>query len=345
MAEEAQEANALAAPMREFSGPERAAIFLLVVGEQEASHVLKHMSPDELQQVGEAMANLKDITQQDIHRVMHEFEDEAKEKTPLDIGTYDYLKKIMMSALGGQKANSILSKVFVGPNAKGIEALKWMDVDSIVEIIQSEHPQIICTLLTQLDEQLAGSVLEKLDTNIRSNVIERIATMDSISTSALEELDELIEDHFKKEKPGKVPSVGGPKIAAGILNNVSTDVETQVMDEVNERDRELGEKIKGLMFVFDNLLDVDDRGLQAILREAPQDKLVLGLKGASPEVRAKIFKNMSKRAAEMLQDDLEASGPVKLSDVEDAQKEILEVAMKLAEEGTIMLGGKGEDFV
>lgn len=335
---------ALEAP-REITGVERAAILLMVLGEHEASKVLQHMSPEELQNLGEAMTNINDVSQQDIFSVMKSFSSDTQEKTPLDIGAYDYLKRVLKGALGQNKAKSILSRVMLGPDAKGIEVLKWMNADSIVDFLQNEHPQVISTLLTQLDGELAGQVLERLDDQMKSAVIERIALMEDVNSDALEELDNLVEDYFKKDKPDKVPSVGGPSIAANILNNVKSDIESLVMEEINKHDKDLGDKIKGLMFVFDNLLDVDDRGMQSILREAPQDKLVLALKGASADVRGKIFKNMSKRAAEMLRDDLETAGPAKLSDVEDAQKEILEVALKLAEEGKIMLGSGGEDFI
>ena len=340
----AEEENALAIE-RELSGSEKAAILLMVLGEDEASKVLQHMSPDELQQLGEAMTSINDVTQHEIHNVMLTFSDDTKSSTPLDIGAYDYLKKVLKNALGANKAKNILSRIVLGPDAKGLEVLKWMNAETISDFIQNEHPQIIATLLTQLDGELAGKVLESLDQELQSKVIERIALMEDVNSDALTELDELIEDYFKKEKPDKIPSVGGPTVAANILNNVKKDTETCVMDEINGRDKVLGDKIKGLMFVFDNLLDIDDRGMQTILRESPQDKLVLALKGASADVREKIFKNMSKRAAEMLRDDLETAGPAKLSEVEEAQKEILEVALKLGEEGKIMLGGSGDDYL
>lgn len=330
---------------RELNGAERAAVLLMVIGEQEASKVLQHMSPDELQMLGEAMTGVNDITQHEIHNVMKNFADDTKSTTPLDIGAYDYLKNVLKKALGTNKAKNILSRIVLGPEAKGLEVLKWMSAETISDFVQGEHPQIIATLLTQLEGELAGSVLESLDEKLQTSVIERIALMEDVNSEALSELDELIEEYFKKEKPDKVPSVGGPSIAANILNNVKTDTESSVMEGINNRDKNLGDKIKGLMFVFDNLLDIDDRGMQTILRESPQDKLVLALKGASADVREKIFKNMSKRASEMLRDDLETAGPAKLSEVEDAQKEILEVALKLGEEGKIMLGGSGDDYL
>jgi len=315
------------------------------LGEEDAAQVLQHMSPDELQNLGEAMTNINDITQHEIYNVMLEFADSTKSTTPLDIGAHDYLKKVLKSALGNNKAKNILSRIVLGPDAKGLEVLKWMNAETISDFIKDEHPQIIATLLTQLDGELAGSVLESLDENLQPKVIERIALMEDVNSEALKELDALVEEYFKKDKPDKIPSVGGPAIAAGILNNVKTDIESSVMDAINDRDKKLGDKIKSLMFVFDNLLDIDDRGMQTILRESPQDRLVLALKGASPDVREKIFKNMSKRAAEMLRDDLETAGPAKLSDVEDAQKDILEIALRLGEEGKIMLGGGGGDYL
>lgn len=341
----AEEENSSTQLTRELGGVERAAILLMVLGEQEASKVLQHMSPDELQNLGEAMTSISDVSQHDIFNVMMSFSDDTKTKTPLDIGAYDYLKRVLKGAVGGNKAKSIMSRIVLGPDAKGLETLKWMNPDTIVDFVKDEHPQIVSTLLTQIDSELAGQVLEKLDDTMKAAVIERIALMEDVNSEALEELDALVEDYFQKDKPDKVSSVGGPSIAANILNNVKTDTESYVMEVINKHDKKLGEKIKGLMFVFDNLLDVDDRGMQSILREAPQDKLVLALKGASSDVRDKIFKNMSKRAAEMLRDDLETAGPAKLSEVEEAQKEVLEVALNLAEEGKIMLGSNSDDFI
>lgn len=330
---------------RELSGAERSAILLMVLGEQEAAKVLQHMTPEELQSLGSAMTSIQDISQQEIYQVMSSFVLDTKDITPLDLGSYDYLKKVLKGALGNNKAKSVLSKIVLGPDAKGIEVLKWMSADTIIDFIEDEHPQIIATLLTQLEGELAGQVLSRLPGPLKSNVIERIALMEDVNSEALQELDDLVDEYFKKDKPDKISSVGGPGIAANILNNIKPDIESGIMEEINSRDKALGEKIKGLMFVFDNLLDIDDRGMQTILRDAPQDKLVLALKGASPDVRDKIFKNMSKRAAEMLRDDLETAGPAKLSEVEDAQKEILEVALRLAEEGKIVLGAGGDDFL
>ena len=327
------------------SGVHRAAVLLMVLGESEASKVLKYMGPEELEQIGMAINEIKDVTQNQIYDVLNDFSSHNQVQTPLDIGAQDYLKKILFQAIGPQKANSILSKIILGPNASGLESLHWIEPSIIADAIKDEHPQLIAILLVHLKNEQAGKVLELLESEKKSNVIIRIAKLNDINSSALKEIESLVESRLSQETNTKIKNLGGIKTAADILNNVDKDSEALIFDDLNEKDKELCEEIKGKMFVFDNLLQVDDRGMQTILREAPQDKLVVALKGASAEVSSKIFKNMSKRAAELLKDDLETSGPVRLTEVEEAQKEILEVALRLAEEVTIMLGGKGDDFV
>lgn len=326
-------------------GAQRAAILMMVLGESEASKVLKFMDPEELELIGSAISALKDVTQHHIYDVLNDFSDVNNKHTPLDIGAQDYLKKILFQAIGPQKANGILSRIELGPNASGLEALKWVDPAAIADAIKDEHPQLIAILLVHLKDEQAGQILELLDKDKKTNVVMRIARLGDINSSALKELELLIESRFSQETDSKIKNLGGIKAAADILNNVDKETENNIVESLTEIDKELCEEIKGKMFVFDNLLTVDDRGMQTILREAPQDKLVVALKGASGEVANKIFKNMSKRAAELLRDDLETAGPVRLAEVEEAQKEILEVALRLAEEGTIMLGGKGDDFL
>ncbi len=326
-------------------GAQRAAILMMVLGESEASKVLKFMDPEELELIGSAINALKDVTQHHIYDVLNDFSVVNKKHTPLDIGAQDYLKKILFQAIGPQKANSILSRIELGPNASGLELLKWIDPETIADAIKDEHPQLIAILLVHLKDEQAGKILELLDKDKKTNVVMRVARLGDVNSSALKEIELLIENRFSQEEDNKIKNLGGIKTAADILNNVDKDTENNIVEMLTEIDKELCEEIKGKMFVFDNLLTVDDRGMQTILREAPQDKLVIALKGASAKVADKIFKNISKRAAELLKDDLETSGPVRLAEVEDAQKEILEVALRLAEEGTIMLGGKGDDFL
>lgn len=327
------------------SGVHRAAVLLMVLGEAEASKVLKYMQPEELEQIGTAINEIKDVSQNQIYDVLNDFSSSNQVQTPLDIGAQDYLRKILFQAIGPQKANTILSKIILGPDASGLDSLHWIDPSVIADAIKDEHPQLIAILLVHLKNEQAGKVLELLDDEKKSSVIIRIAKLNDVNSTALKEVESLVESRFSQETNTKIKNLGGVKAAADILNNVDKDNETLIVDQLNEKDKELCEEIKGKMFVFDNLLSVDDRGMQTILREAPQDKLVIALKGASADVSNKIFKNMSKRAAELLKDDLETSGPVRLTEVEEAQKEILEVALRLAEDGTIMLGGKGDDFV
>jgi len=326
-------------------GAQRAAVLMMVLGEAEASKVLKFMDPEELELIGSAINSLKDVTQHNIYDVLNNFSEANNQHTPLDIGAQDYLKKILFQAIGPNKANSILSRIELGPNASGLEALKWVDPAVIADAVKDEHPQLIAILLVHLKDDQAGQILELLGEDKKANVIMRIARLGDVNSSALKELELLIENRFSQETDSKIKNLGGIKAAADILNNVDKDTENNIVEMLTELDKDLCEEIKGKMFVFDNLLSVDDRGMQTILREAPQDKLVVALKGASEEIANKIFKNMSKRAAELLKDDLETAGPVRLAEVEEAQKEILEVALRLAEEGTIMLGGKGDDFL
>ena len=329
-----------------FSGPERAAILLLSLGEQDAAAVLKHMGPKEVQKVGQAMASMTNVSKEQVGVVLSEFATEVGNQTALGVGSEDYIRKVLVGALGEDKASGLIDRILLGRNTKGLEALKWMDPRAVAEIIRLEHPQIISIVLSYLDSDQAASVLTHLPERTRPDIIMRISALDGIQPSALHELDEILEKQFSGNNNVKSSSVGGIKTAANILNFVDSSLEGTIMDAIKESDADIGQKIQDLMFVFDNLGDVDDRGIQALLREVSSDSLLLALKGADELVKEKIFKNMSKRAAEMLRDDLEAKGPVRLSEVEAAQKEILAIARRMAEAGDIMLGSKGgEQFV
>jgi flagellar motor switch protein FliG len=250
---------------------------------------------------------------------------------------------VLVQALGEDKAGGMIDRILRGANTKGLETLKWMDPRAVAEIIRLEHPQIIAIVLSYLESDQAAEVLQYFPERVRVDVIMRIATIDGIQPVALAELNEIMEKQFSGNTNVKTSTVGGVKSAADILNFLDSSIEADIMDNIKEVDSDFGQQIQDLMFVFDNLLDVGDRDIQTILREISSDSLVLALKGADDELKEKIFKNMSKRAAEMLRDDLEAKGPVKLSDVESAQKEILAVARRLAEAGDISLGGSGGD--
>lgn len=328
------------------NGVERAAILLLSLGEQEAAGVLKHIGPKEVHKVSAAMAALRNVSAEQAGKVLDEFISTVGNETAFGVGSQDYLKSVLVKALGEERASSIIDRVMMGDTSSGLEQLKWMDPRAIMEVIKLEHPQIIAVVLSYLDSEQAAEVLSLLPEKVRADIVLRIATLDRLQPSALQELNEVIENQFKGNSHVKSSTVGGIKTAASILNLMDASQESEIMDQVSDYDAELGEKIQDLMFVFDDLAEIDDRGIQSLLREVSSEILVLALKGAEQALKEKIFKNMSKRAGEMLRDDLDAKGPVRLSDVEAAQKEILAIARRLSESGDLALGGKGgEEYI
>lgn len=324
------------------AGADRAAILLMSLGEKDAAAVMKHMGPKEVQKIGQAMAALKNVTKEQLNTVLGEFTRSVDNETSIGIGSEDYIRNVLVQALGQEKAGSLIDRILMGSASKGLEALKWMDARAIAELIRLEHPQIIAIVLSHLEPDHAAEVLSLLPERTRPDILMRIATLDGIQPAALKELDEILERQFTGGNTGvKSSAVGGTKTAANILNFVDGSSSARIMDMIKESDSDLGHRIEDLMFVFDNLAEVDDRGIQAILREVSTDSLVIALKGADEGLREKIFRNMSKRAAEMLREDLEVRGPVKLSEVEAAQKEILAVARRMAEAGEIVLSAQG----
>jgi flagellar motor switch protein FliG len=327
-------------------GIQQAAVFLMSVGEEEASGILKHLGPKEVQSLGEAMATMSNVDKGKATDVLQDFNTIVGGQTALGMGSEDYLRNVLNKALGKDKAGGVIDRILLGRQSKGLEALKWMEPRSIAEVIRLEHPQIIAIVLSYLEADQAGLVLSNLPENTRADIMMRIASLDAIQPAALFELDEILEKQFAGHEGSiRSSSVGGIKTAADILNFVDGTSEAAIMEGIKNVDEDLGQEIEDSMFVFDNLAGVDDRGIQALLREVSSDILIVALKGADDDVKEKILKNMSKRAAEMLRDDLEASGPVKLSEVEDAQREILSVARRMAEAGDIQLGSGGDEYV
>ena len=331
------------AAKRKLNGTERAAILLMTLGEEDAAAILRHMGPKEVQKVGATMASLANISKGQVGEVLEDFVRTVDEQTALGVGSDEYIRKVLVQALGEDKASGLIDRILLGRNSKGLEALKWMDPRAVAEIVRLEHPQIMAIVLSYLDSDHAAEVMQHLPERIIPDVIMRIATLDGIQPSALNELDLILEKQFAGNANVKSAGVGGVKSAANILNFMDSTVEGSVMEKIRESDEELSQKIQDLMFVFDNLLEVEDRGIQALLREVSTESLIFALKGADDSLKEKIFKNMSKRAAETLRDDLEAKGPVRLSEVETAQKEILAIARRMAESGDLVLGGKGGD--
>ncbi len=322
---------------------ERAAVFLLALGQDHAAEILRHMGPKEVQIVGTTMAGLGSITSDTVNSVLEDFVGTIRNQTALGIDSDQYIRNVLTEALGADKAGSVIDRILLGRNSKGIEQLKWMDSRSIADMIRLEHPQIISIIVSLLDSDQAAEVLSCLPSGIRSDVIMRIATLESVQPNALKELDDIMEKQLAGNSNVKSSTIGGIETAANVLNYVDGSIESEILDKIAEIDPDLGQKIQDKMFVFANLVEVDDRGIQTLLREISTDSLLLALRGADASLKEKIFSNMSRRAAEMLKDDLVAAAPAKLSDVEAAQKEILTIARRLSETGEISLGGGSGD--
>jgi flagellar motor switch protein FliG len=328
------------------NGVERAAILLLTLGESEAAEILKHLGAKDVQRLGRSMAELSNVSREEVRTVLGDFTSAVESQTSLGVGSDDFIRRVLINALGEEKAASLMDRISLGGTRKGLDALKWMDAKAIADLVRIEHPQIVAIVLSYLDSEHAAEVLACLPEGQRSDLIMRVATLDGIQPSALAELDEMMEKQFAASGgSGKSSALGGLRVAAEMLNLLDSSVNTSIMNDIGKTDEGLSQKIQDLMFVFDDLLEIDDRGMQELLRQVPADKLLIALKGADETFKTKVFKNMSQRAAEMLKGDLEAKGPVRLADVEAAQKEILLAARKLSDEGTIQLGGKGEQYV
>ncbi|MCL2655956.1 MAG: flagellar motor switch protein FliG [Betaproteobacteria bacterium] len=327
-------------------GITKSALLLLALGPNEAAEILKHMNPREVQKLGMAMAKMQPQGREAIEALIHEVAIYAVKSAPVQADD-DMIREMMTKALGDERANTLLARVLQDSDTAGIESLKWMDAATAADLIKNEHPQIIATILVHLEFDQAGEILKHFTERLRNDVLLRIATLDGVQPAALRELNEALTRVLSGSGHQiKKTSIGGVRHAAEILNFVGSTAETAILDNVREYDPDLAQRILDEMFVFENLMDIDDRGIQTILREVQSDQLIIALKGANPEMREKVFKNMSQRAAEMLREDLDSKGPVRLSEVEASQKEILKVVRRLAEEGQLVLSGKGgDDFV
>ena len=328
------------------NGVERAAILLLTLGESEAAEILKHMGAKDVQRLGRTMSELKNVSRDEVSTVLVDFTQTVERQTSLGVGSDDFVRRVLINALGDEKAASLMDRISLGGQRKGLDALKWMDSRAVADLLRNEHPQIIAIVLSYIEPDQSAEVLANLPANVRADLVMRVATLDGVQPSALAELDDMMEKQFAANgTSGKSSALGGLRVAAEMVNLLDSSVGTALMTDIGKADERLSQNIQDLMFVFDDLLEIDDRGMQELLRQVPADKLLIALKGVDEPFKAKVFKNMSQRAAEMLKGDLEAKGPVRLADVEAAQKEILLAARKLADAGTIQLGGKGEQYV
>ena len=328
------------------TGVEDAAILLMSLGEEDAAQVFKHLAPKEVQRLGETIARLKNVPRGRLANVLERFADSAKDQHALVADTDEYVKAVLRRALGDDKANLLIDRIMQGSDVSGIEGLKWMDPDSVAELLRNEHPQIVAAILVHLEVDLASATLKCFSERQRNEVMVRIATLDGIQPAALKDLNEVMSHLLSGGDRMRKASLGGVKPAAEIINLMGSALETSVLDYVRESDPELAQKLMDNMFGFDDLIKLDDKGVQSLLKEVQSESLVLALKGATPEMRERVFKNMSSRAAETLREDLDGRGPVRVSDVEAEQKEILKVVRRLVDEGQIVIASGGaDDFV
>lgn len=325
------------------SGIEKSAIFLMTLGENEAAAVLKYLEPKEVQRISSAMVKLKNLGREQIAQVFHDFLVVASDKTSIGMDSNDYIRSMLTQALGEDKAAGLLDRIMNNSDTSGIESLKWMDPGAVAEMICNEHPQIIATILVHLEPDQSAGILKMLTERTRNDVLLRISTLDSVQPVALRELNDVLGKLLSGGSTGKKNLHGGVTTAAEILNFMGNTLEAEMIEAVRNFDPDLAQKIEDKMFVFENIMGIDDRGIQLILREVQSESLIIALKGANEELREKIFKNMSQRAAEMMREDLESKGPVRLSEVEVNQKEILKIVRRLSDEGQISLGGKDEE--
>ncbi len=316
------------------------AILMLALGHEEAAEVFKYLGPKEVQKLGTAMTSVGNVSREQMEVVLRSFHDETEGRVSLG-DSNEYIRSVLKKALGDDKAGHLIDRILQGNESAGIESLKWMDSASVAEMIRNEHPQIIATIMVHLDRDHASEILNLLTERLRNDVMLRIATLEGVQPMAMRELNEVLTQLLSGGEVTKKSSLGGIKTAADILNYMGGAIEASVLANIREHDADLAQKIQDQMFTFDNINDLDDRSVQLLLREVQSETLIIALKGTSQELKDKIFKNMSTRAAEALKEDLEAKGPVRLSEVEAEQKEILKIVRKLVDEGQIVLGGKG----
>jgi flagellar motor switch protein FliG len=325
------------------NGIEQAAILLMTVGEEQAAEVMKYLSPKEVQKIGQTMAQLKTVPREKVEAAIASFQRTRDEQFSLVGDTDAFVSGVLKRALGNDKASLLLDRILQGRDVSGIESLKWMDAGAVAELLRNEHPQIIASILVHLERDQAADVLRAFSERLRNDVLLRVATLDGIQPQALQELNEVLSKVLSGAEKLKRTTLGGAKATAELLNLLGSALETSAVDAIREHDGDLAQKISDQMFTFEDLRNLDDRAVQALLREVQSESLIIALKGTDQAMRDKVFKNMSSRAAEMLREDLEAKGPVRVSEVEAEQREILKIVRRLADEGQIQLGGKGGD--
>ena len=340
---EIEAAEKLQSEMSNLSGAQRAAVLMLLLGEQQASEIVKFMNPQEVQTLGGAMVDVSDVSQEAVNAILDEFVGTIKKQSSLGLGNTDYVEKVFKRALGDDKAASVLGRIMPGQSSKGLEILQWMDARAIADMIKTEHPQVTAIILSVLDHQVAADVLNFLPDETRPEIIQRVASLETVQPSAMQELESIMKLQFSTNTSSKSSSFGGIKAAAQIMNSTKTALEASIMKGLESIDADLMMRIQDNMFTFENLAAVDNKGIQVLMRAVDNNQLMIAMKGASEDVKARFFDNMSERARGMFKDEMDAKGLMRLSDVEEAQKQIMRSARKLSDSGELVLGGG--DFV
>ena len=336
-------AEKLRIEMTNISGAQRAAVLMLLLGEQQASEIIKFLNPGEVQALGGAMVAVSDVSQEAVNEILDDFVSTIKKQSSLGLGTTDYVEKVFKRALGDDKAASVLGRILPGQSTKGLEILQWMDARAIADMIKTEHPQVTAIILSVLDHQVAADVLNFLPDETRPEIIQRVASLETVQPSAMQELESIMKLQFTNNTSSKSSSFGGIKAAAQIMNSTKTALEASIMKGLESIDADLMMRIQDNMFTFENLSAVDNKGIQVLMRAVDNNQLMIAMKGASEDVKARFFDNMSERARGMFKDEMDAKGLMRLSDVEEAQKQIMRSARKLSDSGELVLGGG--DFV
>ena len=328
----------------EISGEQKVAILLMSIGEESAAEILRHMEPRDLHRIGMAMVGVRNVDRALVSSVVSSFNDEVGMSTSMGVESEGYIKEVLVRALGHEKAKKVMDDILTGESTAGMDSLKWMDTSAIALALEEEHPQLVALVLSYLDADQAGEVLGKLPSEMAYDATMRVATLEGIPAGALSELNELIEGHVLSNVSASTKSkIGGPRRAAELLGKLESEREEAILGRIKETDEELGGSIEDLMLVFEHLLRVDDRGVQTLLREISSETLMVALRGAGEDVQEKIMRNLSRRAATLLRDDMEVMSPVRIADVEAAQREIMSTAKRLADSGEISMntGGGG----
>jgi flagellar motor switch protein FliG len=324
---------------------DRAAVILLLLGEEQAAEIISFMSPREVQSLGAHMVGVADISQEAVNTVLDDFVSTIKQQTNIGLGTADYVTNVFTKALGDDKAASVLARILPSSSSKGLDILQWMDARSIGEMVASEHPQIIAIILSVLEYDIAADVLNFIPSNVRADVVHRVAALETVHPEAMKKLETVMQEQFSSSSSAKASTFGGIKTAAKIMNFTKTDMEGQILGSINAEDEELANKIQDNMFTFENFDALDNRSVQTLMRSVDSDLLMTAVKGATETVKERFLSNMSQRARLMFLDDMEDKGPIRITDVEEAQKDILRIARRLSDAGDIVLAGRGDDFV